>query len=227
MIADWSIVVWPMLRKSAMPVELSQKIREVGRMWAAAETRPKLDAEIMVHWDSLIQAWTDSDLPLVIRKNGGVRGGVSNHSSGRKIILADNSPAQWAFSRAFDGSRYSLDDIRRLLERDEIPFAMVRTKAATSQATFKCTLSSLDNVNKHGWKLCHIDSVGLKRHALPEELPLEMLIRHFCDLLTPSNHFLVPLTWAGLGELPEIVEEIRNVQMAKSALSPKAAISTH
>ena len=215
-----------MLPKSAIPAELSQKIREVGRMWAAAKARPRLDVEIMAHWDSLIRAWTNSDLPLIIRKNGGVRGGISNHSSGRKIVLADNSPAQWAFSRAFEGTRYSLEDIRGLLERDQIPFTMVLTKAAKSQAAFKCALRAPDNVNKRDWKLCHMDDVGLKKRADPEQLPLEMLIRHFCLLLMPSNHFLVPLAWAGLGELPEIVDEIRKVQMSGGVIVPKAAKST-
>jgi hypothetical protein len=215
-----------MMSRSAIPVELSQKIRDVGRMWAASETRPRLDLETMAHWDSLIRAWADSDLPLVVRKSGGVRGGVSNHSSGRKIVLADNSPAQWAFGKAFGGLRCSLSDIRTFLDRDEVPFAMVRTKTATSQAAFKCTLASLDNLNQRGWKLCHIDSVGLKSRICPEQLPLETLVRHFCKLLSPSNHFLVPLAWAGLGELPEIVDEIRKYQLSEVVLLPRAAIST-
>jgi hypothetical protein len=202
----------PVLPNSVIPVAMPEKVRELGRIWAASELRPRLNAEIKNHWDSLIQAWAGSDLPLAVRKSGRIRGGISNHLSGRKIVLTDNSPAQWAFSRAFSGLKYSIDDIRELFQRDEIPFAYATKRSEKDKMVFKCTLRDRDNVNKYGWKLCHIDDVGLSTSTRPEQLPLDTLIRHFCLLLMPSNHFLVPLTWAGFGELPEIIDEIRKFE---------------
>jgi hypothetical protein len=192
--------------------ELAEQIRELGRIWASSNLRRRVVPTIRKHWDSLIDAWADSDLPLAIRKSGGVRGEAITHRSGRKLVLADNSPAQWAFSRAYRQEAYSLSEIRDLLEADRIPFAYATKKAEKSRMTYKCTLSTIDNVNKHGWKLCHIDDVGLNTRTQLAELPIETLINHFRLILKPSNHFLVPLEWAGLGELPEVISEIRKYE---------------
>jgi hypothetical protein len=137
---------------------------------------------------------------------------VAMHQTGRKIVRADNSPAQWAFSRALGDRRYTLEAIRLFLERDDIPYAHATRKAEMAQMNFKRTLSASDNVNKHGWKLCHIDDIGLRSRTNPDQLPIERLIDHFSLFLKPSNHFLVPHAWSGLGELPEVIEEIRKVE---------------
>ena len=100
------------LPNSSIPPELSQKASELGRQWASSDLRPRLALEMKEHWESLIRAWGDSDLPIVIRKSGGVRGSLVVHPSGRKLVMTDNSPAQWAFSRAFAGCAYSLSEIR-------------------------------------------------------------------------------------------------------------------
>lgn len=215
-----------MLPKSEIPVEMSQNLREVGRIWATSNSQPRLDVEIKNHWDALIRAWVDSDLPLAVRKSGRIRGSVVNHSGGRRIVLTDNSPAQWAFSRAFSGSKYRIDDIRELLQRDEIPFAYATKSSEKNEMAFRCTLSARDNVNKCGWKLCHIEDVGLGSPTRPEHLPLDTVIRHFCSLLSPSNHFLVPLAWAGLGELPEIIDEIRKFEAADGSLLSKGTTTS-
>ncbi|MGA8153500.1 MAG: hypothetical protein WB952_21290 [Terriglobales bacterium] len=184
------------------------KVRELGRLWASSALRPGLTSETKKHWDSLIRAWADSDLPLVVRRSSSVRGGEVIHISGRRIVSSDNSPAQWVFSRAFAGCAYSLSEIEQLLERDQIPFTMVAKVCDKAQMRFKCTLASADNVNKFGWKLCHIEPVGLKTKGRLEDMEIQDLTRQFCRLLKPSNHFLVPLDWAGLGEMPEVIEEI-------------------
>jgi len=85
---------------------------------------------------------------------------------------------------------------------------MIAKACDKAQMRFKCTLDSANNVNKLGWKLCHIEPVGLKAKGQLENLEIQDLTRQFCRLLKPSNHFLVPLEWAGLGEMPEIIEEI-------------------
>jgi hypothetical protein len=201
---------------SDIPSELSNKLRGVGKLWASSQYRPRVQFEIKRHWDELIDQWADSDLPLVVRKGSGVRGATVTHSSGRSIVIADNSPAQWAFMRAFKGFTYSLDQIRSQLESDKIPFAFATKRSEKSQMKYKGTLSADDNLNKRGWKLCHIDGVGLRSAIRVEKLPLEQLANHFRLLLKPSNQFLVPLSWAGLGELDEVIGEIHKYESAES-----------
>jgi hypothetical protein len=190
--------------------DLSDKLREVGELWALSSHRPRVESGIRCHWDKLIDAWADSDLPLVVRKSsGGVRGGMITHMGGRNIILADNSPALWAFMRAFQGFTYSLDELRNQLESGSIPFAFAIKSSEKSQMKYKGTLSAADNLNKRGWKLCHIEGVGLRSATPVIDIPIERLVKHFRLLLKPSNHFLVYLSCAGLGELPQVIDEIR------------------
>ena len=196
-----------------IPDQLSQAIREAGKQWAISELRPRLDFQIERDWDKLITDWANSSLPLVIRKDdGGMRGDVVLHKTGRQLVFADNSPAQWAFSRAYSGSRYSLSEIKTLFENDLIPFAYATKKDEKGKMEYKCTLASKDNVNKYGWKLCHHRAVGLNKKDKAADLPIELLQQHFCSFLMPSNHFLVPKLWGGFGELPEVIEEVRRVE---------------
>jgi hypothetical protein len=197
--------------------ELCHELRGVGKLWAASKYRPRVQADARQHWDELVDAWADSDLPIVVRKSSGVRGGTITHSDGRTIILADNSPAQWAFMRAFQGFLYSLDEIRNQLENGKIPFAFATKRSEKPLMTYRATLAAADNLNKRGWKLCHIDGVGLRSAMELGDFSLERLLIHFRLLLKPSNHFLVPLSWAGLGELPEIIEEVRKYELSAVA----------
>ena len=98
------------LPQSRISPELSKTLRNMGTIWAQSEDRPRLSPVIISHWDKLLEAWGASDLPLIIRKSSGIRGSLLMHSSGRGIILSDNSPAQWSFSRAFEGQLLKLED---------------------------------------------------------------------------------------------------------------------
>ena len=188
--------------------EFSAKLRELGEAWACSAFRPRLSDATKAHWNSLINEWAASDLPVAIRKSGDVRGSVIKHNSGREIIIADNSPAQWSFSQAFKGQCFSLMDIHNLLENDAIPFTFATKSSEKSRMLYKRTLGISDNVNKRGWKLCHIVNIGLNTKEPIQTIPLVKLIEHFKLLMAPSNHFLIPLEWGGLGEVPEIIEEI-------------------
>jgi hypothetical protein len=184
----------------------------MGREWAHTPERPRISVDIKKCWDELLSAWSKSDVPLVIRKSGGVRGVALLHNSGRELIVADNSPAQWAFAQAYAGRTYDLDDVRQLLAKDEIPFAFATRTAEKVQMKYRRTLAPHDNVNKCGWKLCHIEEIGLSTRIPLVELPLDTLIWHFRLLVSPSNHFVVPLHWSGLGEVDEFIAEIKEYE---------------
>lgn len=194
------------------PTAMSCGLSELGRAWAQTIERPRISIALKRHWDELLAAWIQSDLPLAIRKSGGVRGASILHSSGRELVVADNSPAQWAFAHAYAGRAYSLNEIRDLLGRDAIPFTFATKTAEKSQMKYRCTLSARDNVNKCGWKLCHIEEIGLSTRTSLAQLPIDYLARHFALLMSPSNHFVVPLPWAGLGEVDEFISEVKRYE---------------
>jgi len=158
-------------------------------------------------------------LPLVVRRSSCVRGEEVVHASGRRVVSSDNSPAQWVFSRAFAPSLPSFSEVQQILERDGVPFTMVAKACDRARMRYKCTLASADNVNKRGWKLCHIIPVGLKSATPLQDVPIDGLKNHFLHLLMPSNHFLVPLKWAGLGELDEVIEEIVEFEKLRASLA--------
>jgi hypothetical protein len=199
------------------PVGMATGLRNLGREWAAASVRPKISMEIRASWEHLLAEWVNSDLPLVIRKSGGVRGAASVHSSGRELVVADNSLAQWAFGQAFAGRVFTVESIRKLLADDAIPFTFATKSAEKVHMKYKCTLSPKDNVNKCGWKLCHIEEIGLSTRTPLTQVPLGDLVRHFTLLMSPSNHFVVPLGWSGLGEVNEFIAEVRQYDSRSTA----------
>lgn len=190
------------------PPEMTDLLIRLGEIWASASVRPRISLATQRAWDGLVSDWIESDLPLVVRK-GGIRGSEIQHESGRRIVIADNSPAQWAFSRASKDEKYTIADIRQLFERDEIPFTFATKKSEKAFMRYRRTLGAIDNVNKRGWKLCHVDGVGLSTATAIERIPIEELKSHCRRLLAPSNQFVIPLQWSGLGEVPEFIQGIR------------------
>jgi hypothetical protein len=63
------------------------------------------------------------------------------------------------------------------------------------------------NLNELGYSVCHITHVGLRRVPLEERTEVELLA-HSLLFLSPVNMFVVPKEYAGLGELPEFVDEM-------------------
>ena len=99
-----------------IPANMIEKIKELGREWN--KSRPKFDPEIERDWDDVIDKWaTESDMPLIIRKSSGARGSEVVHSSGRRIIISDNSPAQWVCYLALNGEVKSVSEIKQALFR--------------------------------------------------------------------------------------------------------------
>lgn len=189
--------------------DLSVKITEFANIWMQSDIRPDFLPELKFHWDKLIRDWADDDsMPLFIRKPSLGRGSIIFHNSGRKLIPTDNSPAIWAYSACLLEERFSLDNIKNLLNKDEIPISLALKANELIKAKYKCKLSSV-NLNQKGWKLAHINPVGIKKRLNEDNfknLPIEELITHFVKFMSPSNMFLIPKRWSGMAEVPEVID---------------------
>ena len=189
-----------------IPANMTEKIKELGREWN--KSRPKFDPEIERDWDDVIDKWaTESDMPLIIRKSSGARGSEVVHSSGRRIIISDNSPAQWVCYLALNGEVKSVSEIKQALLDDKVPISFAIKKEDKSKIIYRQTLSGY-SINKLGWKLCHKDRVGIGNNEDPKTMNIDTVIDRFKNLMKPSNFFLIPLELGGLGELDEFIKEI-------------------
>ncbi len=69
----------------------------------------------------------------------------------------------------------------------------------------KKTLSEY-SINTLGFKLCHIEEIGLNTRTPIEEIGITALEAHFIKMNNPKNMFLVPLELSGLGEVPDFIQ---------------------
>jgi hypothetical protein len=196
-----------------LPQEMRRAIANLGRFWAGYPNRPRPTQDVSSHWEKLISDWTNEDsLPLYVRKQTLGRGSVLPHSSGRRLIPTDNSPAKWSFALACRGDKPSLSDIAELIGKDRIPVTMALTSREKENVKYRCTLRELQRDipgPSTRWKLGHIDDVGLKVQGSPDNLDIAILREHFIRLMTPSNMFVVPKKYAGLAELPEFYQQMK------------------
>ena len=51
----------------------------------------------------------------------------------------------------------------------------------------------------------------------PIKPPTEWPVAKVLPNSKPGNHFLIPLDWAGLGEVPEVIEQIRRFEIREVA----------
>lgn len=188
-----------------LPSDIGKLLHDLGGMWHASDVRPKIESTVAAQWDQLLQEWAnDRQLPLLVRKNALVRGSEINHVTGRKIVPCDNTPAQWACGLALRGHVPSIPEIRKQLSEDSLPVSFAHKKAEKEMRRYHCTLGK-HTINKNGWKLCHIASVGLNTRQSLEDIDLAVLKEKFVSLLSPSNYFLLPMAWGGLGEAKEFI----------------------
>ena len=196
---------FPRCRHNPAP-EISSLLADIGHKWALNPDRPHPTAELLARWDTLIASWlADESLPLFVRKSSGNRGSVVVHRSGRPLIPTDNSPAHWAFATACAGECPAIAEVRSLLDAECIPVAMILGGAEKVGAKYRQTLGRISSPNAAGWKLAHIEDVGLGSRGSLEDFSIDRLKAHFRAFLSPSNMFVVPVAWAGLAEVPEIV----------------------
>lgn len=194
-----------------LPVDLTSSVKGLAECWAKSEIRPHPPSDTIQYWGSFIQEWINApDLPLLIRKHRNDRGSIIAHTSGRSLIPVDNSPAHWSFANALSSELFCLDDIRLAFQQDKIPVAMAFKKDEKAKAKFKCIRSRNVSLNNMGWKLAHIEPVRLGVRGSIDDAPLNLLVEHFKRLMSPSNMFVVPLVWAGFGELPEVREVMKS-----------------
>jgi len=191
-----------------LPSDISVAIKRIGSLWRKSKHYPKISKKVSKRWDDLLKSWADDPkIPIIIRKSGSARGSELKHNSGRKIILADNSPAQWACFLALKKVTPNIGDIKKWLKNDQLPISFATKKSEKDLIKYKCTLKNY-SINKYGWKLCHIKPVGLKTQRDITEVKIEDLTDKFLKLMSPSNFFLLPKQWGGLGESPEFIEQM-------------------
>jgi len=191
---------------SPLLATISRLLGELGFLWAVADACPLIEDATRIAWDNLLKEWLDdSSLPLLIRLSSLARGSVVVNTSGREIVPTDNSPAQWTCSLATSGKVPTLSEIRERFAADKIPVAFAHKKAEEGQQKYHCILGK-HSVNAAGWKLCHIKRVGLNTSLHVKDQDINTLKRAFFDFLSPSNYFLLPKRWGGLGETGEFLE---------------------
>jgi hypothetical protein len=203
---------------AVLPKGLTDLIVAFGKSWANCPERPMPSVEICAEWERLLQAWVkDKDLPLFVRKTSQNRGHTILHKSGRKLIPADNSPAQWVFTRACENRCPTISELRTWLTKpssnQEIPIAMILKKEEKKTLGYEMTLRKAKevNVNIQGWKLGHIKSIGLNKQGALSDMDIEVLKEHHEYFLSPANMFVIPKQWAGLAEIQEVAAAMGRV----------------
>ena len=130
--------------------------------WHDDPIRPRIQGDILDHWIELIHDWSfTTDLPLLVRKARDNRGHMLRHESGRTLVPTDNSPAHWSMALALCGSRPSLDEVRKMFAEDRVPVAMAIKASEKAESRFRCTRQSIPGPNQMGWRVAHIEDVGL------------------------------------------------------------------
>jgi hypothetical protein len=197
-----------------LPLNLRHYAMNLASAWVDSPLRPRVSQKMDERWSRLIEKWiADKEIPLFIRKST-QRGYRLKHCSGRYIVPCDNSVAHWVYAQALSGNCPTLAQIRKMLDKDEIPVAMVFLKEEIKIAKHKCTKQPA-NLNGFGWKICHIDPVGIGYKGDRTKLPIEDIHNHFRKYMSPNNIFLVPKVWSGLGEMPEMVDAARKANNTK------------
>lgn len=190
---------------SELPAELRDPVAQLALAWTQSSIRPQVNPITEQCWTELARRWADDDtLPLLIRKvsnfkNDG-RGQFITHTSGRQLIPCDNSVAVWSFTLAQRGECPSLEELAKGI--NGIPVAFLK-------------LGAFAELYNAGWKLAHIEKVGLNTRQPIETIPIETLKEHFRRLIDPANMFVVPKQWAGIGELPELIEAIKSIRLTE------------
>jgi len=86
---------------------------------------------------------------------------------------------------------------------------MIQKTEERQSASHHCRLERAHDVTVKGWKLAHIEPVGLNTRTPLATLPIGTLQSKFINLVSPANMFLIPRDWGGLAEAPTVLEAIK------------------
>ena len=184
-----------------------------------------VEESVRARWQQLLDEWElEEDIPLLVRKGVASkgRGAVVIHESGRRLVRCDNSPAQWGCWLAVAGRTPSIAQVRESFERDEIPVAMAFAREEREQAQYRCRLGKY-SVNERGWKLCHVEPVGMRVRTPLQRIPIEQVHAAFRNLLDPANYFLLAKSLGGLGEVKAFQQGVlrSGSETDKRSVSPR------
>lgn len=196
-------------------------LRRLASNWRESPTRPTVSGYDALAWHAILHDWVrDPEMPLLVRRPREGRGREIRHPSGRILVPTDDSPAMYLLSLAIEHRRPSRQDIIEALLSGRMPIALTLTPEERTQASYSGTVETMDapNLNSLGYSVCHITHVGLRRVPLMHRSEIE-LVAHSLLFLSPVNMFVVPKEYAGLGELPEFVDEMDD---ARSFCPPPA-----
>jgi hypothetical protein len=176
---------------------------------AVINVQPSLESKL--HWKKLINEWVrDKEIPLYVRKfnHENSRGKLIKHKTDRLLIPADNGPAHWSFSMCYNNNLVSLKSVKEMIKRDQIPVAYILKKIEKANEYIQ-TNHLIDQPNKKGWKICHINPVGIKKRTDLKLLPIEDIENHFLRLMDPCNMFLIPIELSGLAEIKRFIDILK------------------
>lgn len=185
-------------------------LRRLASNWRESPTRPHVSGFDALRWHAVLQDWVrNRDMPLLVRRPRLGRGREMRHRSGRILVPTDDSSAMYLLSLAMERRTPDCGTIRDALVSGRMPVAGALTDEERAQARYTGTVTTMDapNLNELGYSVCHITHVGLRRVPLEERTEVE-LVAHSLLFLSPVNMFVVPKEYAGLGELPEFVDEM-------------------
>ncbi len=186
----------PALPSDGVLEELRGPLAEFGRQWARSPYRPRPTEAALQAWDTFLNSWIASGLPLVLRRHE--RDACSN---GREVIFADNTPANWAFGLALEGVVPDLSSWTSDTIENHVPLSLIARLPGVRR-----------DLNKAGWKVCHIEPVSDRKRRKIGSAPMDIVEAAFRRFLSPRNVLLVPKLIAGAGELPEVVEAVRKFE---------------
>lgn len=190
---------------------IREKIKELGQLWKDSDNRLRVSSDVLKKWDNLISEWIeDKTMPLIIRK-GTNRGQELTHSTGRIIIISDNTFALWVYRNVLDGNTFTLSELKEKLVNNEIPMVYALSKGDKQKAKYTKTLGkdALSNTSER-WKLCHIKPVGINSRKSICDLDINDVIEYFKRYANPMNMFVLPKEIGGLGEIQEFIDEQKN-----------------
>ncbi len=195
----------PALPSDGVLEELRQPLAEFGRQWARSPYRPRPTEAALQAWDTFLNSWIASGLPLVLR-DARRRHRRDTCSNGGEAIFADNTPANWAFSLALEGVVPDLCSWTSETIESHVPMSLIARLPGVKR-----------DLNKFGWKVCHIEPVPDRKRRKIGSAPMDIVEAAFRCFLSPRNVFLIPKSIAGAGELPEVVEAVRAFEHAQAS----------